>query len=160
MGRDNNNKPWQDGKYLPEELFDAFTKKFESESDLKKFIVDNIVEFSKEVLGIEYDRHIIEYKITDGRRKSKSIDLFIYSKQNEVIAIELKNPTHKAELQNALGQCLVYRTVLELTNVKIDRFILVSSIYDILIPLTICKMGLNIEFVCINQSRYAVMQKL
>jgi uncharacterized membrane-anchored protein YjiN (DUF445 family) len=48
MARENNNKPWQDGKYLPEELFDAFTKKFESESDLKKFIVDNIVEFSKD----------------------------------------------------------------------------------------------------------------
>ena len=148
---------WNDGFYQANEMIDVGFDKFDSEKEMKKFIVENIGFFANDILGVNLHSFSSEFKISDGKRKRKSIDLLVKSVNGEKIAIELKNPTNKSELQYALGQCLTYMTALEISDQKIDRMILVSSVYDFLIPLTIYKMNLPIEFVVMDKNKFSKM---
>jgi len=145
----------KDGFYSPVEMAKVQINKFESEREMKKFILDNIDDFCQDILGIKNKSVVSEYKISDGFRKNKSIDLLIESLDGQKIAVELKNPKHKSELQGALGQCLVYITSFEMIDQKIDRFVLISSSYDFLIPITIMKMKLPIEFAVMDRCKYS-----
>jgi hypothetical protein len=146
-----------DGFYTPKQMQYIELKRFNSEKDMKLFICKYINNFCQDILGVKLDKYQTEYKLSDGRKKSKSIDILIYATNGDVIALELKNPKHKAELQSALGQCLVYLTSSEITGLKINRFVLVSSQFDYLIPLTIDNLNLPIEFVVMDEYKYSKM---
>jgi hypothetical protein len=147
----------KDGFYSIKDMIKVEINKFQSEKHMKEFILNNINQFCNDVLGVKFKSFISEYKISDGTRKNKSIDLLITTIDNQKIAIELKNPKHKSELQPALGQCLVYITSLEISGQKIDRFILISSSYDFLIPITIKKMNIPIEFAVMDKEKFSKM---
>jgi len=119
--------------------------------------LDNIDEFCQDVLGVKKSKVQSEFKISDGFKKRKSIDLMVTDTNGQRIAIELKNPKYKSELQSALGQCLVYISALEMAGQKIDRFVLISSSYDFLVPITIKKMNLPIEFAVMDRGKFSKM---
>jgi len=148
---------WKDGFYQPNQMTKVEFSKFESERHMKDFIIQNLDFFANDILGIKFKSFENEFKISDGQKKRKSIDLLIHSVTGEKIAIELKNPTYKSELQSALGQCLTYMTALDISGQKIDRMVLVSSVYDFLVPITISKMKLPVEFVVMDMDKFSKM---
>lgn len=150
---------YKDGNYTSNQLVSMKIERFVSEKEMKQFILDNIDNFCKDVLEVKLKKVTSEYKISDGQRKSKSFDLLIESECGKKIAIELKNPTFKSELQSAIGQCLVYLTASKISGMDIDRMVLISNMYDYLVPITIQEMKLPIDFIVMDNSKFIKLLK-
>ena len=82
---------------------------FKSESDLCDFIEHNIESASVDFFGEELLEYQREYPLPLGFNKgSLRVDFMIRTGSNQYLC-EVKNPTHYAELRNAIGQLLQYK---------------------------------------------------
>lgn len=130
----------------PDEVINKITKDFVNERQLSKYIDENIELFCNDILQDTYVNHKKEFTINKRKGKTSCIDFFIKCK-NGNYAIELKNPKNRNELNGAIGQLLFYELLFEKSKIKIDKFFLISTLHNPLIPEIIDKNNLNIKYV-------------
>lgn len=150
-----------DGFYHFSSISTALNDNFESEKDLCNFIEANISDFCEDTLGVEYLSHTREYSLFKSRRSRKGckrLDFLINSKCGKSIAIECKRPTYISELCAGVGQVLSYMVLFRDQNKPIDRFIIVSSKIDWMLPLVIGTFHLPIEFIAIDKEKSLTWQ--
>lgn len=145
-----------DGFYYEDQLHSVIDKNaFSSEKELCSFIEQNIFEFTNE-LGLKYKSHKREYALAGYRRwvkGSRRLDFVINTMDGKRIAIECKRPSMRCELAAGIGQLLSYITIFERMERPIDRFILVSSLFDPAVPEIISRFNLPIEYIVMDKTK-------
>lgn len=124
---------------------------FNSESEMQRFIVDNISDFCENVLGdelIAYDceRGFGKYTGAFAGKRQYRIDIYITGKSHNYI-IEMKNPKSHCDCRDAIGQLLVYSSYF-----SDCVMVLVTSKYDSDVARAIEKFKLPIRYVCLSKS--------
>lgn len=152
---------FEDGDYQAEDLIEAFGPAFNAEKELCQYIESNIKRFSIDILGIELGDYKREYSFGRGDfqkriKQTRRIDFLVTSKAGERIGVECKHPFYLGELTAAIGQCLGYLSLFELTGQPLDRMVIVSSKIDTIAPLIISKFNLPITFVVMDKNKFAV----
>jgi hypothetical protein len=132
---------------------------FKTEKDLCNYIENNIELFCIDVLNDIYISHSREFSINKKMRynDNKKIDFFIKC-ANKTYAIEVKNPTYKSELYAGIGQLLTYTVLFEINQIKVDRYILLTTKYDEIASKTIKKYNLPIDLYIFCKSTYLKLE--
>jgi hypothetical protein len=149
-----------DGLYEFNALKQALENSFNSEKELCAFIERNIDNFTNE-LGYKYHSHQREYPLLNWTKKSKGskrLDFLIKTKCGKLIAIECKHPKYISELCAGIGQVLSYITLFKHHNKNIDKFIIVSSKIDDLVPAVISEFNLPISFIALDKFKVLLWQ--
>lgn len=151
----------EDGFYHFGQVSETLEDSFKSEKDLCNFIEANIKEFCKDSLGIEYLSHKREYPLFNSNRNKrgcKRLDFLINSKCGQSIAIECKHPTYISELCAGVGQVLSYIVLFRHQGKHIDRFVIVSSKIDWMLPAVLGTFILPIEFIAFDKKKSLTWQ--
>lgn len=150
-----------DGPYVFEDIQNELSHDFRSESELCDFIEDNIQVFCLDELGVIYASHKREHPVVKSRKRIKGLrrlDFLIKTRAGENIGLECKVPLYPSGLPAGIGQILSYRILMDLAGTPINRFVLVSSKMDIVVPMMIQAFELPIEFIAMDKKRSLTWQ--
>ena len=135
---------------------------FENEAVMVRYIENHKEEFAQILCEgcqlLEYKR---EYKLMQ-RGKSMLKDIpnirvdmaFLLQNEGKVKwwYVEVKNPPHRTDLRNAIAQCMEYR----LFSRKDAEIVLVSSVYNKIIPMMIDEYKIPISVCFLNKDFFGV----
>lgn len=143
------------GKYNSDGTYKAYESEmkfadFKTESEMQRFIADNIEDFCKNVLGdrlvsFECEKGFGKYTGAYSARKQYRIDICIIGESKKYI-VEIKNPKAHCDCRNALGQLLVYSSYF-----SDHELVLVTSKYDLDAARAIEKFALPIRYICLSK---------
>lgn len=154
-------KEYKDGFYGMADAKEALCNHFVSEKELCDYIELNMPLFCKDVLGVELKGYKREYALTHTGRRSKGsrrVDFLIATTCGQVIAVECKDPHYEhSELTTGVGQLMSYICMFEMIEQKVDRYILVSTKLDFIVPLLIKRFGLPIEFIGMDKDKHLTL---
>lgn len=150
---------YPDGNYDLPEVKVALDNDFSSEKELCDFIESHMEDFCHDFLGVELATYKREYlvfqKANRGRKNNKRIDFLIVTKCGQSIAVECKNPKQPgSELAAGIGQVMSYICLFEALEQKIDRYLILSTKVDFIIPMMIRKFNLPIEFYATDKKKH------
>lgn len=150
---------YPDGHYSLDDAKVALNEDFQSEKELCDFIESHMAEFCSDFLGVElknYKREYLLFQKANRRRKNnKRLDFLIHTKCGQTIAIECKCPTYpNSELAAGIGQVMSYICLFEAMEKKIDRYIILSTKIDFIIPMMIRRFDLPIEFFATDKTKH------
>jgi len=149
-----------DGLYSAVQLQGELRKDFSSEKDLILFIERNIENVCLD-LGYKYKSHVREYPLQKWKKRSKGskrIDFLIITQCGQRIGIECKNPTYNCELVAGVGQIMSYIALGEMNGVPINRFFLISSALDHIVPMVLSRFNIPITFIAMDKTKYLTWQ--
>lgn len=131
---------------------------FESERELKEYILLNKELFCREVLGFEYKHHFEEFALPKCEFTNEPrVDLVFVSQDDNFYYVELKNPQNAyRDLCSGLSQCLAYRYLAKYNNLKYNGVYLVTTQHSQIIPLIIKDNNLDIKYIYFDRSKHAV----
>ena len=148
-------KRFKSGKKNSDGLYKAYESEmkfmdFKTESEMQRFIADNIEDFCENVLGdklvsFECEKGFGKYAGAFGARRQYRIDIYIVGLNKNYI-VEIKNPKTNCDCRNALGQLLVYSSYF-----SGDELVLVTSQYDLDAARAIEKFSLPIRYICLSK---------
>ena len=124
---------------------------FKREKDLRKYIVDNIIQFTEDILDDVYISHKEEQEFSKKYHLglSRRVDLLIYG-ENNLYIVELKNPRYQSENRGAIGQLLCYGQ--EFLDSK-KRLVLISTKFDIHTATAIQHYKLPIRYIYFDKDK-------
>ena len=142
----------KDGEVLIVDSDNIINNQFETEKKLSDFIIENIKEFTKDILGDEMVSFCrdqsIQKRLKFGPRKRR-VDLIVYGK-NKTYIIELKNPKYKALNRYAIGQILDYGK--EFLDSK-KELVIITTFFDIDTAETISHYNLPIRYIYFQKDK-------
>lgn len=149
------NPKWEDA-YKIRDWENYISNDFNNESQLCDFIELNKEEFAREILEIEYLSHVREYYVKGKRRfKDKNtarVDFLFTSTSGENILVECKNPKNVyCDLRNGLIQLMAYYCDTKKSGIKVDRLVLLTTKFDIVIQEIIAEYKLNVEVIVFSK---------
>lgn len=135
---------------------------FNSEKELKDFIILNKEVFCKEVLGIDYKDHMTEFKLPKIEHlftNEPHVDIIFIDQNDKCYFVELKNPKFAYnELCAGLSQCLAYRYLARANNFNYSGCFLVTTKHSNIIPIIIRDNNLDITYIYFDRNKHAVFQ--
>lgn len=150
-----------DGDYKLRDVIDSLGNDFLSEKEFCDFIEANIKLFCLECIGVKLQRYKREYQINKSiprqHKSSKRIDFVIWSECGKIIGVECKAPRNSEGISSAIGQSLTYIAMMEIADVRIDHFFIVSTKIDLVLPLVISRFNLPIGFIAVDKTKYLKM---
>ena len=144
-----------DPNSLPD--FKTILTGWNKEAELVNYIECNIVLFTKDVLGEEYQYHVREWSMQEQRMfggNQPRIDLMIMTKSGKRIGVECKLPKQSfSELSRAVSQVLAYSVIAEDNNLPLHKLLIVTTQYDTIVHKIIKKYELPIGLVVIDKNK-------
>lgn len=135
-------------------------KDFKSEKELKDYIILNKEAFCREVLGIEYKDHRVEYKMPQIKylyTNEPVVDIVFIDQNDLCYFVELKNPKHAYnELCAGLTQSLAYRYLAGVTDMNYGGSFLVTTKHSGIIPLIIRDNNIDITYIYFDKTKHSV----
>lgn len=135
---------------------------FENERELLEYIVDNIKQFSKDILKAEYKSHIVELCIKPLDYyfdNTISIDLAIEDTKGMYHLLELKVPKNAfGENLRGIGQCLSYRFAANVYNLNVADVYLITTKHSNIVSHVIRENNLNIKYVYFDKTKHAIQK--
>ena len=147
-------KPGQPPKYKSvEDTTQLNNNSFKKEKVLLDYIVNNIKDFVKDILGDELVSFECEKQINGKQVKlsprQKRVDIYIVGRKSKYI-IELKNPKYPSENRKAIGQLLDYGREYYRENIQM---VLLTTLFDMDTAKTIEYYNLPIRYIYFDKDK-------